>query len=87
MQCDIGSFIRRLSVLGLGIILIWSIFACQRVSKKSVTARTAISGTVNGQTMQGKVLATIDPDRGGKTACEFSTLPKGFNPGTFGTHT
>ena len=55
--------------------------------KREVTANTTISGFVNGQRMNGKVLAVVDSDRGGRSSCEFSDLPKGFNPATFGTHT
>jgi hypothetical protein len=55
--------------------------------KREVTARTVISGFVNGQPIKGKVVASVDSDRGGRSSCEFSALPKGFNPATFGTHT
>jgi hypothetical protein len=55
--------------------------------KREITAQTAISGFVNGQPMTGKVVASVDSDRGGRSRCEFSELPDGFNPGTFGTHT
>jgi hypothetical protein len=55
--------------------------------KREVTARTIISGFVNGQPMKGKVVASLDTGRGGRSSCEFSHLPAGFNPATFGTHT
>jgi hypothetical protein len=55
--------------------------------KREVTARTTISGFVNGQPMKGKVVASLDTGRGGRSSCEFSHLPAGFNPATFGTHT
>jgi hypothetical protein len=55
--------------------------------KGEVTARTVISGVVNGQLVKGKVAAVLDSDRGGRSSCEFSDLPKGFNPAVFGTHT
>jgi hypothetical protein len=50
-----------------------------------ITARTIISGIVNGQAMKGTVLASLDTDAGGRSACEFSSLPRGFTPATFGT--
>jgi hypothetical protein len=54
---------------------------------KSVTVRTQISGIVNGEALKGRVVATLNTGRGGKSACSFSKLPSGFNPATLGTHT
>jgi hypothetical protein len=54
--------------------------------KREIRAQTTISGFVNGQQLKGKVVALVDRDRGGRSSCEFSELPRGFNPGTFGTH-
>jgi hypothetical protein len=54
---------------------------------KDITARTTISGTVNGHAMKGNVLATFNTGRGGHSACEFSQLPRGFTPATFGNQT
>ena len=50
-----------------------------------ITARTVISGVVNGQAMKGTVLASLNTDLGGRSSCEFSELPRGFTPGSFGT--
>ena len=50
-----------------------------------ITARTVIAGVVNGQAMKGTVLALLNSDVGGRSSCEFSHLPQGFSPGTFGT--
>ncbi len=50
-----------------------------------VTARTVISGIVNGELMRGTVEATLDTDQGGNSACDFSDLPRDFTPGTLGT--
>ena len=50
-----------------------------------ITVRTRISGMVNGQVMRGNVVASLDPDRGGRSSCEFSDLPRGFTPATLGT--
>jgi hypothetical protein len=55
--------------------------------KREVTARTIISGFVNGKPIKGNVVASLDIDRGGRSRCEFSDLPEGFNPATFGTQT
>jgi hypothetical protein len=54
---------------------------------KEITARTSISGLVNGYAMKGNVLATINTDRGGRSSCEFSLLPPRFTPATFGNQT
>ena len=55
--------------------------------KREVTARTTISGFVNGKPLKGNVVATLETDRGGRSSCEFSHLPARFNPATLGTHT
>jgi hypothetical protein len=52
--------------------------------EKEISARTRISGLVNGQAFQGKVSAVIDPGRGGRSSCEFSHLPTSFTPATLG---
>jgi len=52
-----------------------------------VVVRTNISGLVNGEVFKGSVSASINTGRGGRSLCEFSELPRGFNPGTFATHT
>jgi hypothetical protein len=50
-----------------------------------IIARTVISGVVNGQAMRGTVLASLNTDLGGRSACEFSDLPRDFTPATLGT--
>jgi hypothetical protein len=50
-----------------------------------ITARSIISGVVNGQAMKGNVVAWLNTDVGGRSSCEFSNLPRGFTPATFGT--
>ncbi|HZB28687.1 MAG TPA: hypothetical protein VE465_00830 [Streptosporangiaceae bacterium] len=50
-----------------------------------IAVRTAISGIINGEKIKGNVLATLDTDFGGRSACEFSDLPRGFTPAAFGT--
>jgi hypothetical protein len=52
-----------------------------------VTARTIISGLVNGQTIKGNVSAALNTAGGGRSRCEFSRLPLNFTPATLGTHT
>ena len=54
---------------------------------KTVTVRTEIAGIVNGEPLKGRVVATLDTGRGGRSTCRFSKLPSGFTLGTFGTHT
>jgi hypothetical protein len=54
---------------------------------KDVTARTSISGIVNGHSMKGEVVATFEPGRGGRSSCQFSQLPPSFTPATFGNLT
>jgi hypothetical protein len=49
-----------------------------------VTARTNISGVVNGHPTKGTVLASFNTGRGGRSACEFTHLPPGLTPATFG---
>lgn len=49
-----------------------------------ITVHTTISGIVNGEAMKGKVVASLDTDAGGRSTCEFSELPRGFTPATFG---
>ena len=52
-----------------------------------ITVRTAISGIVNGEPIKGYVLAALNTDVGGRSACEFSYLTRGFTPAAFGTFT
>lgn len=50
-----------------------------------IAVRTTISGIVNGEVIKGNVLASLNTDVGGRSACEFSDLPRGFTPAVFGT--
>lgn len=50
-----------------------------------ITVRTNLSGAVNAETIKGSVLASIDTDRGGRSACEYKNLPSAFSPAAFGT--
>jgi hypothetical protein len=54
---------------------------------REIAVRSAISGIINGQPLRGSIVAALDPDRGGRSACEFAQLPTHFTPGTFGTFT
>lgn len=87
MPRDISFFTKRLLFLGVGVVLIVSFAACRRASDIDITSRSTISGIVNGSTVEGKISATFNTSRGGTSTCEFSQLPAGFTPGTFGTHT
>ncbi len=79
--------IERLSFLGMVIVLISSLAACGRGPSIDITSRSTISGVVNGSKVEGKILAHFNTARGGSSTCNFTQLPEGFNPGTFGTHT
>ena len=72
-----------------GIILFASLTACPRgqVQDIDITAKTTISGTVNGNPLAVDVLATFNTGRGGSSTCTFTKLPTGFNPASLGTHT
>jgi hypothetical protein len=50
----------------------------------NVTARTNISGVVNGHPTKGSVMASFNTGRGGRSACEFTHMPPGLTPATFG---
>ncbi len=54
---------------------------------REIVSNTDLIGTVNDQAVEGRISAVINPSFGGNSTCEFSALPKGFSPGTFGTHT
>jgi len=54
---------------------------------REVTAKTNISGIVNGHLMSGSVVATFNTGRGGRSSCEFAHLPPNFTPATFGNQT
>ena len=51
----------------------------------TISVRSTVSGIVNGQAIKGNVVATIDPNRGGLSSCEFSKLPRNFIPSSIGT--
>ena len=51
-----------------------------------ILSLTKLSGVVNDSRVSGEISATLNPNRGGVSTCQFSHLPKGFTPGTFGTH-
>lgn len=50
-----------------------------------IAVQTTISGIVNGEIIKGNVRASLNTDVGGRSACEFSDLPRGFTPAVFGT--
>lgn len=78
-----------LSFLVMGIILLTFFVGCRRDLNRDidVTAKTTLSGIVNGNPMEVDVLATFNTGRGGSSTCKFTKLPTGFNPATLGTHT
>jgi len=69
-----------LALFVLGVILT----GCDR--DIDVVSRSVITGSVNAGTVEGRVSATFNTRRGGRSSCEFERLPAGFTPGTFGTH-
>ena len=58
----------------------------QTLPDKDLTSLSTITGMVNGDVVEGKIRATFNTGKGGASSCNFTKLPKGFNPGTFGTH-
>ena len=85
-------FTERLLLLAVIITLFASLAACQHLGQISgrdidVTAKTTVSGIVNGSPIEVDVLATFNTGRGGSSACRFTKLPAGFNPASLGTHT
>ena len=91
MYGNTNLFAERLSFLVMGVILFASLAACrqERVQERDidVTAKTTISGTVNGSPMEVEVMATFNTGRGGSSTCKFAKLPAGLNPASLGTHT
>jgi hypothetical protein len=87
MQRDMRVLAERMLFLVMGIVLFASLAACRRERDIDVTAKTTISGTVNGSPMEVDVLATFNTGRGGNSTCTFTKLPTGFNPASLGTHT
>ncbi|WP_428264107.1 hypothetical protein [Haliangium sp.] len=87
----------RLSMLGAGLLFLscaqdsatTEYQSAQAVGEQDlrILSITEISGTVNDSAVRGRIEATIDTSRGGVSTCQFPSLPKGFTPGTFGTHT
>ncbi len=78
---------KHLFLFTVGIILFVSLAACTRERDIDVTAKTTISGMVNGSPIEVDVLATFNTGRGGSSTCNFTKLPDGFNPASLGTHT
>jgi hypothetical protein len=52
-----------------------------------IVSNSSITGTVNGEAVEGSISASFNTGRGGSSTCTFSMLPQGFSPATFGTHT
>lgn len=52
-----------------------------------VVSYTNVSGVINDQRYVGVIEAEFDTNRGGSSRCDFTELPRTFNPGTLGTHT
>jgi hypothetical protein len=81
----------KISYWGMGIILFASLFAChmERIREAQdidVTAKTTLSGIVNGSPIEADVVATFNTGRGGSSTCKFKEMPPRFNPATLGTH-
>ncbi len=83
------AFTEVLILSAASLILFASLTACPRgqIQDIDVTAKTTISGTVNGSPLAVDVLATFNTGRGGSSTCTFTKLPTGFNPASLGTHT
>jgi hypothetical protein len=78
----------RLLFWGLSLIFFAFLAGCahHQTPDIDITARSTISGFVNGSAMEGRVSALVNTGRGGSSTCEFSKLPDRFTPGTIGTH-
>jgi hypothetical protein len=76
-----------LLVLVAGIVLLTSLTACRQQQDIDVTAKTTVSGNVNGSPIEVDILATFNTGRGGSSTCTFTKFPPDFNPATLGTHT
>jgi hypothetical protein len=73
------------------LVVVLGIAACAptasvRSGDLELVSRTRVAGTVNGAAVVGAVTSTIQTGRGGRSSCEYSQLPGGFNPGTLNTH-
>ena len=86
MQRHISFFTERLFCFGMVIVLFAAFAACRRDRDIDVTARTTMSGVVNGSPLEATVVATINTGRGGSSTCTFTKTPTGFNPASLGTH-
>jgi len=87
MHRNLSFLTERLLLLVMGIILFAPLAACRREKDIDITAKTAISGIVNGSPLEVNVVATFNTGRGGSSTCTFTKLPTGFNPASLGTHT
>jgi len=79
---------RRVGALS---ILMFGLAACatKDVSvqvDRDIVSRTEVTGTVNGGVVAGRVSASFNTARGGRSSCDYQKLPVGFTPGTIGTH-
>jgi len=79
-------YTKCLFCFGMVIVLFASLTACRRERDIDVTARTTMSGIVNGSPLEATVVATINTGRGGSSTCTFTKTPTGFNPASLGTH-
>jgi hypothetical protein len=80
-------FTEILLLSAAGIILLAPLAACHRQQNIDVTAKTIVSGNINGSPIEVDILATFNTGRGGSSTCTFTKLPPDFNPATLGTHT
>jgi hypothetical protein len=80
-------FADRLVLVAVVITLVACLTACRKERDVNVTAKTSVSGNVNGGPIEVDVVATFDTGRGGSSTCKFTKLPTGFNPASLGSHT
>jgi hypothetical protein len=75
-----------LAVVALATLLgaVTFLLACTR--PVDVVSRTTLTGAINGSPVEGRVTASFNTSRGGRSSCEFDRLPVGFTPGTLSTH-
>ena len=81
--------IRLSLVLVTGFSLVSSavfMLSCRRPERNpEIVSRTALTGSVNAGTIDGRIEATINVGQGGHSSCQFDQLPNGFTPATLGT--
>jgi len=86
MPHHVRFFTGRVLCFGMVAVLFLSAGTCRKGQDIDITARTTVSGGVNGGALEATVVASINTGRGGTSTCTYTKLPSGFNPAVLGTH-